>query len=1266
MAQSGQDWLIAVERFNNSLPRGKDSKEFIDLDPQQPLSTDTIEVLATSISTLYLERKRRGRVPRILLRLVTVTSHAVLPLHGTAALPSDIVTKPLLALSRVLEDDSEAAEIVVKGIAVITEGLSGWKSHSEAVLSSEPVQKARVSLYVAILAFIQESKMLSSKWKKFSAFMDHSIRPTPLGKLRAKQRDIETAGDALEREVDRAENRVRHEALLEAMDTHRPVNQLYMSYLAALNRKYGTGEHVESMERPVPQSGKCGSTTGLATVQGLADTFEPNPMVPGDKAHSPADGTGEWFRNHPEFNDWLQDDKATLFWLTGLPGTGKSAIAQLALAILKSRGDALSFRFDPEEGPTSNTAYRTVASLVGELLLCLSRRSPLPESCKAPLERLLNLVKQHRNGRSSKFQYDEALSAFEELVRAQPVPTFVVIDALDECDPSGPRLFPHTPAKLVEDLVALSARSGLKIMIAARPVPPFHDLISMSPSIAITQELVGNDIVLVSKRLYTELRLPSDFQSAAITRIRAAAGASFLWATMLLHHAARPGIPYSQIEQSLNEFPEELISAYETSLDGQAKSRKFGEVQLERRRQVFVFLVAAQTSVTLEMITAALDFAPEHSAEHIYTLCRPLVTITGEKERHVCFHHHSAREFIIMHQGSTGHLCTNSSLLFSREEADALLAAKCLHALSSGDYDDLDLIAAILRQNNGPVNNETVTIKKENDGFYNYAAQFWSIHLAKVMKPPPELVQLAGNFLRMRQFVYWSEYRTQQDDDFTGIGSSRSRLGEFEKRLPDTDQRTLGLEDFFVMPYRDLADAYRERQEKDKVLQWLALRQLGFWYFFNAVVDKMADVRERVAKGLTEILGAEHPLTLRARSEVAFAYISLDEFEKAYAAYSEVAEVQRRVLHGDNRRELYTTLMHRGQAEYFLTHFSRSSRTQEEAVHGFLQVGGPTSHGYLSTRMWQACTLLQRGFVDESLEIMEAVHKTRKNRFGDDDGFAVYVEQHLGTIYRQLGRRARAVAVLEHSLATRKGGCSPGSNLVIDAELSLAVAYREFGELGAASRILAQVKEHLRREDGTIRYFEEYCQYVHVDALVQFEDGEREIAEQVLHAFVLGTDREKENRALLWARLDLADMMRARGEKDEALALFGGLVKPLVPLLIPALADTFDDNTAVAGPNRQDHETSSSSDPLSSTDDDGSHKVEYIDELDYDSGEELESPSVLAIAEDALKLVRDRKKKKAKQLLSRNGLEWARPKDLWLWHGVPPADTGSIRRLSTE
>lgn len=228
--------------------------------------------------------------------------------------------------------------------------------------------------------------------------------------------------------------------------------------------------------------------------------------------------------------------------------------------------------------------------------------------------------------------------------------------------------------------------------------------------------------------------------------------------------------------------------------------------------------------------------------------------------------------------------------------------------------------------------------------------------------------------------------------------------------------------------------------------------------------------------------------------------------------------------------------------------------------------------------------------------------------------FSVMLRISIGNISRRRGRADDAFAQLNPAHQARAAVWPKTHYLVVDVALARAAAFWHFG---MREEGLTQVRDIEIADDLPSR-FQRLCQLGHLKALLAIRRGERGGEEQaiaMLRRLSLDAERQQVNRALLWARLDLATLLRRRGkagDDDEAAALF--------------------------------------------------HNILQSSEEEGDPGDdEPDPPRYLHVAEQALRFVRRGHAHDASELLEREGLVWAREEDLWYWVGGPRADTEFIR-----
>ncbi|KAF5557571.1 hypothetical protein FPHYL_7658 [Fusarium phyllophilum] len=346
---------------------------------------------------------------------------------------------------------------------------------------------------------------------------------------------------------------------------------------------------------------------------------------------------------------------------------------------------------------------------------------------------------------------------------------------------------------------------------------------------------------------------------------------------------------------------------------------------------------------------------------------------------------------------------------------------------------------------------------------------------------------------------------------------------------------------------------------------------------------------------------------------------------------TEMAEVRRRVAAGlkdllgprhplalpNAQREVgdpddassYFTLVFKAQAEYVMLDWPKALNTLTDSLEGFLRISGPENNGYLIAQLWYAVANASAGHIEQSFKLVESVRDKRKEQYGPKDSFGV-TTQILGDLYRKLGSDEGALQNIQPALGFRRSFWQLSHFLTLDRALVLAITYRDFGREDESAEIIEELENNggLDREQKIIRA----CQVKHMRALWLFEDGQLDKSTGILEPLFIEIDEKHGNRALQWVRLNLARMLRYRGrdgDKGTADSLFDGIV------------------------------TDEANDP----------------------DDEPDPPRWLDIAERALKLLRKWNTDGANDLLGREKLCWAREETLWMWLGMPAADTGWMR-----
>lgn len=799
---------------------------------------------------------------------------------------------------------------------------------------------------------------------------------------------------------------------------------------------------------------------------------------------------------------------------------------------------------------------------------------------------------------------------------------FLVIDSVDECEVDKEQCT-HSPEPMnqfLSAIVELPKISPGRIVVFSRPEPSFIHRMSAFPQIAMDKGVVSPDIAEYVMLKIDMLRLSSVEKEAIVELVVSKAEGCFQYATTAV--AWLKSAVHDDYITRLEEFPPELSEAYDQTL--RLAARSMDHQELELRRKILSMVCGARRLLSAEELASFLHFRTGlYGPEEVITrLCSPLVC---QIDGLVQFSHASVRDFLL---DQSRILTGNSakSVCISHRESESLLAFESLTTLLHDRYASLDRIGQVLRSNykaatlskDSPAS-ATQGASLKNELSYDYASRYWHLHLTSVTSPDTGLLELLDRFLHGFQFVYWIEDWMKNFGDLTTSSVVLSSLENWASTLEEDKQRLIHdhLRAFFSEPYSKISGAYCEEQGQDKVLQWLVLMRLGYYYLNAGEMPACVSVRERAAQGLLDLLGLRNPLTLMARADMAYGYINQGRMKIAHDIYAEVVELQRQVI-GTRDPEYFRTMLYKGQTEYYMCDFVASSQTQALSSAGLLKTTGPENFSYLASRLWYALPFVQLGQFATALEILQPVFKRRREKHGDSDKMATMFQVAIGDVLRKLEKGPECIVALKETLSARLGFWEFSHLLTLDVAIELLAAYRDFDYKEDAPKLLARIETEGQPRRLPARHF----QTSHLKALLLSDGGEINRAIELLQTLLVETSRDRYNRALLWIVLDLAVLLRRRdgeGDKKQASSNFENIV----------CYNEYDTDPA--------------------------------EMPDTDSFATVDPPELLELAEQALKLVRTRNFDRAKQLLEQKNATWVREEDFWLWVGSPAADTAVLK-----
>src|SRR4051794_10623486 len=170
------------------------------------------------------------------------------------------------------------------------------------------------------------------------------------------------------------------------------------------------------------------------------------------------EGTGEWLLKSNEFQDWINQNKQTLF-CPGIPGAGKTIATSIVVDHLYR-----TFQADASVGIAylyfnfRRQREQHALDLLSSLLKQFAQEQPsVPECVKI-------LYRDHKKKRTRP-SFDEISNALHFVVVGY-TKAFIIIDALDECQVSD-----EGRGKFLSEIFKLQAKTSANLFATSRFIP---------------------------------------------------------------------------------------------------------------------------------------------------------------------------------------------------------------------------------------------------------------------------------------------------------------------------------------------------------------------------------------------------------------------------------------------------------------------------------------------------------------------------------------------------------------------------------------------------------------------------------------------------------------------------------------------------------------------------------------------------------------------------------------------------------------------------
>ena len=443
------------------------------------------------------------------------------------------------------------------------------------------------------------------------------------------------------------------------------------------------------------------------------------------------DGTCHWLTQKRELRAWIEGthspQQTNMFWLIGLPATGKSTLSTAVIDQLRFLGKSCQFHYFSAGHQMKRTAAFCLRSIVFQLAI----------SNEEFRGRLFTLHEESGISFNSRNQVFKVIweKIFEGIISQMRFsqPLYWVLDAIDESDQY---------VMLISHLARLQSTTPIKLFFSSRPIKiPVLSAASAAPPMTcfLSEKDTASDVQTYVRRTVRDILPDKDHTQQEVTnQILAKASGSFLWVKLALETLSKNWHTQDDILRALTDIPKGMENLYAQMLATiQAQSPR---LQLMAKR---ILIWAACSWRPLSILELEIALQPEFAGfvkleETIVEICGHFVAVDNAK---VSIIHATARSFLLSRHGD------NPDFINS-QEAHEHIATICLRYLSS---DDWRKVLKNVRSSSGlgteTKRNNRLLVAEKRHPFLGYATCYWAYHLSKSSTDSEALLTTLNEFL---------------------------------------------------------------------------------------------------------------------------------------------------------------------------------------------------------------------------------------------------------------------------------------------------------------------------------------------------------------------------------------------------------------------------------------------------------------------------------------------------------------------------------------
>ena len=233
------------------------------------------------------------------------------------------------------------------------------------------------------------------------------------------------------------------------------------------------------------------------------------------------------------------------------------------------------------------------------------------------------------------------------------------------------------------------------------------------------------------------------------------------------------------------------------------------------------------------------------------------------------------------------------------------------------------------------------------------------------------------------------------------------------------------------------------------------LATLGFTYQGLRLYAKAGDMFYKARALRQATLGPDHPKTLMAMRDLAWALRATGRPDEAITLAEEALRLQRVKL-GASHRETLLTASILGDAYRMAARPAEAIRLLEPSLELCKTKLGTSDDVTFQTMNNLALAYQVAGRLPEAVELFKGALALMKDTLGHDHPQTLNTTNNLAETYLAVGQPGQAVAVLEKSLPACKARCGPDHPLTVTGTYELAAAYEATDQPAKARQLLLE------------------------------------------------------------------------------------------------------------------------------------------------------------------------------------------------------------------